>query len=273
MVGILADMKMSVVYKSGLLAWIVLLLFSGGIAIPSQDLDASKGDALLKAMSRKLAAAQTFSFSTTEFHDAINRLGKKVQINITRDLIVRRPNGFYAKYAGDLGWEFWYDGKLLTGVNSEKKVYVQREMPATLDEAMDMLAVRLNMDLPMSDVLYSSPYDAFMDAQTKGGFSGVDVIQGSSCGHLMYTTPAIDWQLWIDEKSFLPCQLEMTYKKKDGTSFYRINFSNWNLSAKINENTFSYKIPEGYVRIPILERVKMQPKAVQTQTQPDPEQE
>jgi hypothetical protein len=266
-------MMMRFMYRGILLAPILAILMFAQIVNSANELDASKGDALLKAMSQKLAAASSFSFSTTEFHDAFNRLGKKVQINIKRDILVRRPNGFYAKYAGDLGWEFWYDGQTLTGVNSEKKVYIQREMPPTLDEAMDMLAVRLNMDLPMSDVLYSSPYDAFMDAQTKGGFSGESVINGSNCGHLIYSSTAVDWQLWIDEKSSLPCQLEMTYKKDTGTSFYRITFTNWNLSPKMNENTFAFKIPEGYVRIPILERVKMRPNdSTQTQTKPtDPE--
>jgi hypothetical protein len=256
-------------YRSSFLAWILINLSFLGVANPSEDLEALKGDALLKAMSQKLAAAQAFSFHTTEFRDQFNRSGQKVQINTTRDVLVRRPNGFWTKFTGDVEWEFWYDGKMLTGVFPAKKIYVQRELPPTLDDAMDMLAKRLNIDLPMSDVLYSSPYDAFMNAQTQGGYSGKEVINGSSCGHLVYTSPAVDWQLWIDEKTSLPCKLEMTYKKEKGHSFYRITFSNWNLSAKISENAFVSKIPDGFVRIPILERVAIRPGgASQTQTGP-----
>ena len=190
-------------------------------------------------------------------------------MNTTRDVLVNRPNGFWTKYTGDLEWEFWYDGKMLTGVFPGKKIYVQREMPPTIDDTMDMLAKRHNMDLPVSDVLYSSPYDAFMNAQTHGGYSGKDVINGSSCGHLIYSSAAVDWQLWIDEKTSLPCKLEMTYKNDTGNSFYRIIFSNWNLSAKIKENAFAFKIPDGYVRIPMLERVAIRQSGPnQTQTEP-----
>ena len=53
-------MTMPAVYRSGLLAWIVLFLILDGSASPSQDLDAKKGDVLLKAMSQKLACGSDF---------------------------------------------------------------------------------------------------------------------------------------------------------------------------------------------------------------------
>jgi hypothetical protein len=241
----------------------LVLIHVPGSAI-SQNADAKKGDALLKEMSQKLSAAQSFSFSTAEFHDRLRPSGQRVKFNVTRDVLVRRPNGFWTKYKGDRDFEFWYDGKLLSGISNEKKIYIQHEMPPTLDEALDMLAARLNMDLPMSDLLYSSPYEAFIDNQSHGGFVGKETIDGSSCSHLSYTGAAVDWQLWINDKSSLPCQLEMKYKTDKGNSNYKITFSKWNLKPEMKSDVFASKIPEGYVRIPILERVMMQ----QTQTVP-----
>ncbi|PWT88506.1 MAG: hypothetical protein C5B54_10545 [Acidobacteria bacterium] len=245
-----------------ILALTMMTLLVLTTARASDQLDSSKGEALLKAMSQRLAAARTFTFSTAEFHDRIDRAGRKVQLNLIRDVLVQRPNGFWTKYKGDRDWEFWYDGKVLTGISNDKKIYIQHEMPPTLDETMDMLSERLNIDLPVSDVLYSSPYEAFIDSQTHGGYSSKELIDGSSCNHLSYSDAAVDWQLWIDEKTSLPCKLEMTYKKDAGHSFYRITFSKWNLSAESNKQAFTAKIPDGYVRIPILERVLLQ-----TQTQ------
>lgn len=255
------------------LRWILVLFLFFVIGMVGaeflQSADAAKGDTLLKAMSGKLAEAQSFSFSTAEFHDRLKQNGDRVQINVTRDVMVRRPNGFWTKYSGDRDFEFWYDGKLLIGISSEKKIYIQREMPPTLDETLDMLAQRLNLDLPMSDVLYSSPYDAFMDGQTRGGFMGKEVIDGSSCSHLAYVSASVDWQLWINDKNSLPCRLEMKYKAEKGISFYRITFSKWNLKPKLEADAFAFKIPDGYVRIPIVERVVTQPgSSEQTQTTP-----
>src|SRR5262249_23470323 len=180
----------------------------------------------------------------------------------------RRPNGFWTKYTGDGDWEFWYDGKMLTGISSQKKIYIKRSMPPTMDAAMDMLVEGLNLDLRMSDVLYSFPYVPFMNVQPKGGLVGEETINGSSCYHLSYTGVAADWQLWLDEKTSLPCRLEETYKKQQGTPFYRITFSNWNFSPNVKEDAFTSKVPDGYVRIPILERVLMHHGSAQSQTSP-----
>jgi hypothetical protein len=128
-------------------------------------------------------------------------------------------------------------------------------MPPTVDQTLDTLSQRLNLDLPMSDVLYSSPYEAFMDDETKGGFTGKENIEGTSCSHLNYTSPLVDWQLWINDESSLPQQLELKYKTEKGNSLYKINFSNWNLKPELKPNLFKFVIPEGYVKIPILERV------------------
>jgi hypothetical protein len=249
--------------------WILvpLLISIVGVGL-TQDAETAKGDTLLRSMSRTLADAQSFSFSTAEFHDRLKRTGGKLQLNLTRDVVVRRPNGFWTKYKGDRDFEFWYDGKFLTVISNQKKIYIQNNMPPTLDEALDMLAQRFNLDLPMSDVLYSSPYDAFLDNQTKGGFVGKEVIEDSSCSHLSYTGPSVDWQLWINDKNSLPCRLEMKYKTDKGSSFYRITFSNWNLKPEIKTDAFAFKIPDGFVRIPMLERVILQPgSSSQTQTQ------
>jgi hypothetical protein len=112
----------------------------------------------------------------------------------------------------------------------------------------------------MSDLLYSSPYDALRDADTSGGLAGKEMISGSSCNHLIYDTKTADWQLWISEKGLLPCRLEIKYKRQKQDSFYRITFSKWNLNPQVKKDLFVSKIPEGYVRIPILERVVLQPK-------------
>jgi hypothetical protein len=247
----------------------LIILICVSTLVISQNSDPAKGDMLLKEMSRKLADAQSFSFSTAEFHDRLKRSGQRVQFNVTRDVLVQRPNQFWTKYKGDRDFEFWYDGKLLTGISNEKKIYIQHDMPPTLDESLDMLAQRFNLDLPMSDVLYSSPYDAFLDGQSRGGFEGKDVIDSVSCNHLSYTGSSVDWQLWISEKDSLPCQLEMKYKTDKGNSSYKITFSNWNLKPEIKKNAFAFKIPESHVRIPILERVILQPgSSTQTQTKP-----
>jgi hypothetical protein len=55
---------------------------------------------------------------------------------------------------------------------------------------------------------------------------------------------------------------------EDGAPNHVITFKNWNLAAEIPADQFAFKIPEGYERIPVLERVRLTNKpSPQTQTQ------
>lgn len=255
-----------IMVRKAFLKILIVLLIGVFAEAAEQQPDAAKGDRLLKAMSRKLEAAASFSFNTVEVRDQLDRRGKPVHIEATRDTVVRRPNSFWTKFTGDRDWEIWYDGKQLTAVTAEKKAYIQAEMPPTLDETMDLLAVKYNLDLPMSDVLYSSPYQAFMDEQTKGGFTGTEKINGATCNRLSYSSPTADWRLWVDDRTSLPCRLEMTYKKQAAKTSFVITFRDWNLSPQIREGTFAFRVPEDYARIPILQRTGA--PAPQTQTSP-----
>ncbi len=235
----------------------------------SQEPDAIKGDMLLKQMSDKLSTSKSFSFNTSELHDKTGPNNKTTQMKFSRDALVRRPDGLWSHFQGDRVWKLWYDGKFLTIVSDKDKIFVQRATPRTIDETLDFIAERFDMDLPMSDILYSSPYDAFMAGGSKGGMVGVEQIDGASCSHLSYQNEAANWHLWINEKDSLPCRLEIQYKEEEGQPISQITFHNWNLAAVVQDDAFAFKIPNGYERIPILERVRLKEvDEPQTQTQP-----
>jgi hypothetical protein len=247
---------------------LLLILATSGVA-ESQKPDVAKAQSIVKKMSDKLSAAKSFSFSTKEVTDKIRRSGKKEKRNVTRNAIMKRPDKFWEKYGGETDWQIWYDGKFITAVSDSNKAFVQRAMPPTIDESMDVLSERLGMDLPISDFIYSSPYEAFMSAKASGGYVGKQQIEGVSCSHLKYKGDAADWQLWINDETLLPCKFEITYKENPGVPFYSIIFTNWDLTPEIKADTFTHKIPQGYERLPIMERVRLSDEAwPQTQTTP-----
>jgi hypothetical protein len=252
-----------------LLGVLLLSLLTFSSFVESQKADSAKAQAIVKQMSDKLSAAKSFSFSTKEITDKIRRSGKKEKRNVTREAIVTRPNKFWERYAGETDWQIWYDGKFITAVSDSNKAFIQRAMPPTIDESMDVLSERLGMDLPISDFIYSSPYDSFMSAKANGGYVGTQQIEGVTCSHLSYKGEAADWKVWINEETSLPCKFEITYKENPGVPFYSIIFTNWNFSPEIKPDTFTYKIPEGYERLPIMERVRLSDEEwPQAQTKP-----
>jgi hypothetical protein len=248
-----------------------LMIFFFGALLSAQSPQkdsAAQGIQILKKMSDKLAAAQTFSFNTSEIHDRMSKTGKMVQSKYSRQVVVRRPNAWHFVYSQGKDWDIWYDGKFITAVSDQHKAFIQAAVPDTIDETMDQIAERFDIFMPMSDLLYSDPYDAYIGPDTTGGVVGKEVIEGASCDHLSFEDTAADYQLWISEKDSLPRKLVINYKEDEGKPASQIIFRNWNLSAKVTDKDFTFVIPKGYERIPILERVKLVPKSeIESQTQ------
>ena len=212
---------------------------------------AAKGDTLLRRMSASLTAAQTFSFSGEERREQVHANGEKREDRFTRKIVVRRPNLVtFTDSGGDRNGTAWYDGAHLTVVSHRAKAWARGPMPPTLDEAMDYVSKEYALQVPIADLLYSSPYDALMTKDTKGGWVDVQTVGGRSCDHLAYQHPAVDWEIWLsqDQKA-LPCQLRITYKNDFGKPSTLVTFSDWNEAPAVTAATFTPTVPPDYQRI------------------------
>lgn len=212
-----------------------------------------KGDTLLRQMSQTLASMQVFSFTADEDIDRVKRDGTKTEGKFSRNIIVRRPNLLAFADTAGRDRKGWYDGKHLTLVSTSEKVWARGPMPGTLDEALDYVAVEYDVMMPMADLLYSSPYDALMTADTTGGWVGVESVDGTPCDHLSYSHPVVDWEVWLteDDKK-LPRKIQLKHKKDPGQPVTRAVLRDWNHAPQVTEATFTPSVPEGYERLKIM---------------------
>ena len=216
----------------------------------------AKGDALLRKMSHTLATAQAFSFTADQMREHVRDNGTKTQERFSRHITVRRPDALAYTDSGDRGGAAWYDGKSVTMVSNRDKAWARGPMPATLDEAMDFVSAEYAIQLPMADLLYSNPYDALMTKDTTGGWVDAVQIGDRTCDHLSYSQPVVDWQVWLTEDDrALPCQLEITYKTEKAKPVTRVVFHDWNPDAKVSDDTFAAKVPDGFQRIKMMRHV------------------
>ncbi len=219
----------------------------------------AKGDAMLRQMSKTLAEAKTFSFTTEQLRERVRDRGGKVEERFSRRIIVRRPNGIAVADGGGHDGAGWYDGKSLTLVSNRDKAWARGPMPGSLDEAMDFVSAEYAFQMPMADLLYASPYDAVMTKDTKGGWVDLAKIGDLSCEHLSYQQPVVDWQIWLmQDDRRLPCQLEISYKTEPEKPVSRVTFSDWNIGIPVSDDTFTAKIPAGYERIKIMRHVTVE---------------
>ena len=242
--------------RTALGASAIVGLFACGAKEPASDADRlARGRELVQKMSARLAAAPAISVTTSEVRDAVRVSGKKEQVSATAVYTVRRPNGFYAKVTGGRGLETWYNGKTLTIAVHPHKVFAQAPMPDTIDRALDALAERYDIPMPMGDLFYGSSEKALLSDTTTGGYAGVEKIGDTSCTHLAFHDTGVDWDLWLPEQGEpLPKRFKVVQKARSGQPAVDVTFTAWNLSPQIDDTTFKPKVPADYEGIAILQR-------------------
>ena len=133
-------------------------------------------------------------------------------------------------------------------------------MPPSLDEALDFLSGEYAVQMPTADLLYSSPYDALMTPETKGGWVGVQTISNVPTDHLAYQG-VVDWDLWLSQERHLPVQIKVVYKQAPGQPTATVTYSNLDLSPQVTDDTFVAKVPDGFNRIRIMRHATVEDTA------------
>jgi hypothetical protein len=233
---------------------------------------AAKGDALLRQMSKTLAGSQALAVTADETREQLQANGQKRQNTFTRAIVLRRPNAVtFVDKGPEHDGTGWYDGAHITIVSHRAKAWARGPMPATLDEALDFVSNEYAVQMPAADLLYSSPYDALVTEDTKGGWVDVQQIGGKPCDHLSYAQAVVDWEIWVgqDERK-LPCQIQITYKGTPGKPISRVVLRDWNLAPAITATTFTPEVPANYQRLRILRHATVDDTSVTARPAPAP---
>ena len=215
---------------------------------------AAEGERLMRSMSDTLAQAKSFTFETNERFDVSPTDGQKKVLQFTRKVTVRRPNGLFFEIHGQgdttIDATAHYDGRNLALIEKSDGKWAQTTVPDTLDEMLDDVARRFGLPVPIGDVVYSSPYDAFIGSSTKGGLVGRETIEGVECVKLDYADDFVQVTLWLPATGqALPRRLALVYKKSPTPLTTELTFTKWNLDAPVNDAAFAFQPPPGHARI------------------------
>lgn len=221
-------------------------------AAPEAPVVAAQADKLLKEMGDYVGSAQEFTFHADIAFDHVLLSGQKLQYMAAEDVALKRPGGLYVEWSGDLGdRQFWYDGKSVSLYDPNTPFYGSDDAPPNIDAMLDKVESTLGFSPPLTDLLYSNPYQAVRGNVQYGVYLGTTQINGRACHSLAFVSKDIDWQIWIDTGPQLtPCKLVITYKTQPSQPQFSAVFSDWNFSPRIADAVFTPDLPAGVEKVP-----------------------
>ncbi len=206
----------------------------------------ARADKLLKAMGDYLKSSEQFSFHVAITFDEVMPSRQKIQYAASSDVAVHRPDKVYAERRGDLGGKrFWYDGKIMTLMDTKLGVYATEAVPADIDSTMDHLMEKYGFSPPLVDLVYQDPYQILIENAKVGFYAGLHNVRGIRCHHLAFVQRDIDWQIWIEDgKQLVPRKIVITYKNIPEAPQFSAVLSEWDLDAHLPDTLFNIDLAD-----------------------------
>jgi hypothetical protein len=214
-----------------------------------------RADRLLRSMSDYLQAQKQFAVHADIEFDDVLPTGQKVQYAAAEDVVVRRPDRVYIEYEGDLGANrLWYDGKRLTVLDGPENVFATVSLPGKLDAALDRLLEKHGFVPPLSDLLYSKPYDVLRPRIQFGLYLGLHAVDGVRCHHLAFVDKSIDWQVWIEDgPKIVPRKIVISYTSVSGSPQFEAKLSDWDFATRPPDALFVPTLPPDATQLEFVE--------------------
>ena len=226
------------------------MLSCGSVAAATETV-VPKGDAKAKAlvqqMSDFLAKKKDVSFQSEHLVDYMGHGEQKVLHGRVGSTTIHRPDKMVARYEGDhKSFSLWYDGKTVTLLDETNAFYATHKARKNIDETLDFLSVELGIAIPLADILAKSPYKSFITEDTVGRTLGMAKVGGTSCHHLAFEHPSVDFQLWIEEGDRpILHRVVVTHKAQRGWPQHIITLSEWAFPEKTPKEAFEASLPDG----------------------------
>jgi len=215
--------------------------------------------AILMAMANFLAKTPAYSVTMRSGYDAIQADGQRIEFGEQRRILLQRPDRVRVEVErsdGDRGMVL-FDGKGITVFKADDNVYARVEKPGTVDSALVYLVRDLQLTMPMARMFHTGFPQEMEKLLTAISYVEEDALFDVPTDHLAVRSAEVDMQVWIAQgEQPLPRRVILTYKNAPGQPQFRADLSEWNLSPKVADNSFTFTPPAGAEQIPFLAPVR-----------------
>jgi len=220
-------------------------------ATASSEIQDERALRWLKAMSDKLAKANSLSFGVRGLVPIGAPTGQFINLLASSRVVMQRPDKLFVQARGDMfPSDIYFDGKTVTVIGLSGKFYAQQPAAgAGLDTFAKSPQPGADAVAPFFDVLTADPYASLTKDYSSALLVGQSTVGGVKANHLAFTATAIDWEIWIGAADNLPRLMVISYRFPERQRTFTVEFSDWKLNAPIQAKTFVATIPAGATKL------------------------
>mgnify|MGYP006266911149 CR=1 FL=1 len=196
---------------------------------------------ILKAASRRLAAARTMSFTAVVTYESPSRLGTPLAYTTKSEVTLQRPDKLRVVTLGDgPASEFYYNGKTMTAFAPRENLVAVAEAPPTIDAALKVAYDSAAIYFPFADVIVADPYKDIADGLTLAFYIGQSsVVGGTTTDMIAIANDKVFAQIWIGTEDKLPRMIRAVYADDLSRLRHQVEFSNWQLDLAVPGDAFT----------------------------------
>ena len=207
---------------------------------------------LLKAMSAKLAAAKTMSFTATVGYEYPSKLGPPIVYTTRYDVTMQRPDKLRIIMPGDgPASEFYYDGKAMIAYAPAENLAAVADAPPTIDDTLEAAYKNAGIYFPFTDLIVANPYKDMARGLDLAYYIGQSkVIDGITTDMVAYIDNGVFIQLWIGAEDKLPHRVHAVFLNDPERLRHDLQLSNWRLDGEVAADAFAPASAGSAKRIP-----------------------
>ena len=208
---------------------------------PARPILEQRAVELLQAMSARLAAAKSMSFTAVASYEYPSRLGPPIVYTIRHDVVFQRPNQLKIVVPGDgPATEFYYDGKEMIAFAPAENLVAVAAAPPTLEAALKQAFDRAAIYFPFTDLLLPDPYGAISAGALLAYVVGPStVVGGVKTDMVVWASNEVFLQLWIGSEDKLPRRIRAQFRADPKGLRHDLELRDWQLDGPLPSEHFS----------------------------------
>ncbi len=218
---------------------------------PKPDLE-PKAIELLKAVSSRLAAAHTLSFTAVQIFESPSRQGPPLAYAKKTNVTLQRPDRMRVIISGDgPASEFYYNGKTVTAFAPAENLLAVSDAPPTIDAMLEAVYHSAGIFFTFTDLVVADPYKDMAEGLTLAYYVGQShVVAGTTTDMVAYVDNGVFIQLWIGTEDKLPQMVRAIFLDDPENLRSQVEFSNWQLDLNVPPDAFALSNATDAKRIP-----------------------